>query len=232
MRLKHGRKIVTPLIREVLRDRRHIFKEYFTAEKVSFLGKNEDIKEEALVYCNQIEEFIEFLAMLRGKNFTDMTEKIGMDMGKGKLKLTLTMYDEDDVIPVESHSRVTREDGIGGGHVYRDLGGRKVIILAAVPDIPENYENCQTIFEKVQLKKILYRFAGDIKIYKIVGGMMSGNSKHPCPYCETPRNKDGTWEEPGKLRSFRDIEQNCTDWLNEDNGDRKKAKDHKNCVAK
>ena len=138
LRLKYGRNIVTPLIQEHLRDRKQIFKDYFAVEDVNFCGKDEEIKKEALVYCTKIEEFIKLLALLRGENFTEMTEKIGMDMGKGKLKLTLTMYDEDNIIPMQSASRASREDGMGAGNVYRDLGGRNVIVLAAVSNIPEN----------------------------------------------------------------------------------------------
>ena len=94
-------------------------------------------------------------------------------MGKNMLKLTLTMYDEDEILPVSNPPPAKQSDGIRHGQIYCDLGGQKVIVLAVVPNIPESYDNSRIIFDKVQIQKILFTFAGDLKMIKIIGEMMS-----------------------------------------------------------
>ena len=51
-----------------------------------------------LVFCTDQEELIKRIAMLRKLPVHMIGKKIGMDDGKGSLKLTLTVYDPDDVM--------------------------------------------------------------------------------------------------------------------------------------
>ena len=165
-----------------------MFEEFCMAEFVEFEDKNGEQVNEALVFCSQIEDFVEFLSALRGENFTDLAQKIGVDSGKGFLKVTLTLYNEEEVIPLNNNNqRVKRSGGIGSNTSYRDLGSKKVIILAAMSGVPETYNNCKVIFDKLQLSTLLFKFAGDFKIFNIIGGLMSCSSSHPCCYCETSK---------------------------------------------
>ena len=60
-------------------------------------------------------------ASLRGYNFTDMAQKVGMDSGKGHLRMVLTMYDEDELMN-NTKDRVVRSGGIGSGSSYKLTG--------------------------------------------------------------------------------------------------------------
>ena len=107
-----------------------------------------------------------------------------MDSGKGHLRMILTMYDEEDILPVHTMSRVTREEGIGGGTGYKLTGRRKIMIIASAPKVPENHHNCSIFIDKANINSLVYKFTGDLKLYNIVGGLMSSSAKHPCIYCE------------------------------------------------
>ena len=104
------------------------------------------------------------------------------------------------------------------------------MILASAPNVPESYLNCSIIMEKVNINSVVYTFTGDLKIYNIVGGLMSCSSLCPCIYCESSR-VDGVWEEDGELRTFRNIQDNLDGWKTA-GGVRKKAKYFSNCVEK
>ena len=231
LRLKYGQRAVKPHIREHLVERKKMFEEFYMAELVEFEDKNGEQVNEALVFCSQIEDFVEFLSALRGENFTDLAQKIGVDSGKGFLKVTLTLYNEEEVIPLNNNNqRVKRSGGIGSNTSYRDLGSKKVIILAAMSGVPETYNNCKVIFDKLQLSTLLFKFAGDLKIFNIIGGLMSCSSSHPCCYCETSKSKKEGWGELGQLRTKKNVKENCADWET-DGAIWKKAKKFKNCVA-
>ena len=87
-----------------------------------------------------------------------------------------------------------RSDGIGASEKFRELGVRKVMILASVENVPESYQNCRIILEKVNIVQMIFHFAGDLKMLNIVAGIMACSSTCPCPYCEA-RNVKGKWED-------------------------------------
>lgn len=199
-------------------------------ETITFKDSEDNTFESPLVYCCDLVGFVETVAYLRGYNFTDMAHKIGMDSGKGHLRMVLTMYDEEDILPNNNKERVTRAEGIGAGTSYRLTGRKKIMILASAPKVPENYNNCAIFINKVNISSLVYTFTGDLKLYNIIGGLMASSSKCPCIYCEGSR-ENGKWEEGAPLRTFRNIQQNVDDWLNS-GGNKKKAKLFTNCVEK
>ena len=184
IRLKWGWKAVENNVREALVERKGIFAKYFAVEMTTFLDSDENPFQSPFVFCSDLVGFVETLAYLRGYNFTDMAQKIGMDSGKGHLRMVLTMYDEEDIIPVNNKPRATRMEGIGAGTSYRLTGRRKIMILASAPKVPENHHNCSLFIDKVKINSLVYKFTGDLKLYNIVGGLMSSSAKHPCIYCE------------------------------------------------
>ena len=228
LRLKCGWKAVETNVRAALTERKGIFAKYFSVEMTTFLDSDDKPFQSPFVFCSDLVGFVETLAYLRGFNFTDMAQKIGMDSGKGHLRMVLTMYDEEDIIPVNNKPRITRMDGIGAGTSYRLTGRRKIMILASAPKVPENHHNCSIFIDKVNINSLVYKFTGDLKLYNIVGGLMSGSAKHPCIYCEAAK-EDGKWQEDAPLRTLRNIQQHVDDWQTS-GGDRKKAKMFSNCV--
>ena len=184
LRLKWGWKAVETNVREALVERKGVFAKYFDIESITFEDSEGELFQSPFVFCSDICGFVETLAFLRGHNFTDMAHKIGMDSGKGHLRMVLTMYDEEDILPVHTNSRVTREEGIGGGTGYKLTGRRKIMIIASAPRVPENHHNCSIFIDKANINSLVYKFTGDLKLFNIVGGLMSCSARHPCIYCE------------------------------------------------
>ena len=165
----------------MLKERKHIFDEFFTAEETVFVDSNGDFFMETLVWCHDLVGFAQTLALHRNQNFGDLVEKIGMDSGKGiifsniifkiylykgHLKTTLEMYDPDNIFS-PAVSRTTRAQGIGSRDKVKELGVLKIMILASVQGVPENHVNCKIILDKLNINQMLYTFTGDLKLYNI-----------------------------------------------------------------
>ena len=170
-------------IKKALTERKGIFAKYFAVETTTFKDSDDNPLESPFVYCCDLVGFVETLAYLRGYNFTDMAQKIGMDSGKGHLRMVLTMYDDEDLLHT-TKDRVTRAEGIGSGSSYRLTGRRRIMILASAPKVPENYFNCSIFINKVNINSLVFTFTGDLKLYNIIGGLMSSSCRCPCIYCE------------------------------------------------
>ena len=145
LRLKWGWKFIEPYVKEALTEKKGVFAGFFKVEKVTFKNNDGEDFESPLVFCSDVVGFVETLAHLRGYNFTDMVEKVGMDSGKGHLRMVLTLYDEEDLLHLSTGSRVTRQEGIGSGCQYKLTGRKKIMILATTPKVPESYLNCSII---------------------------------------------------------------------------------------
>ena len=117
--------------------------------------------------------------------------KVGLDKGRDHLKMILSLYNPDEVMRIISGGRVTMEMGIGSGDDYSLIGKRKIMIIAIVPDIPENYFNLQILYDLTQINSVVYQQTGDLKAINILLGLMSCSSACGCCYCQAPRNTDG-----------------------------------------
>ena len=84
--MKFGYKAIVPHLKSILKQRKHIFDEYFTAEETVFVRSDGDYVLETLVWCHDLIGFAQTLALLRDKSFHDLVEKIGKDNGKGNTK--------------------------------------------------------------------------------------------------------------------------------------------------
>ena len=247
LRRKFGWKSVEPHLRKVLVERKQLFSDFFTSEPVEFQDKDGVPFNRVMVFCNNVVGFIELVAFLRNSNFQDLAEKVGIDSGvnlvlaviviliclisgKGHLKMTLTLYDPENLLPATDTSRISRKDGIGSGSSYRMTGVRKILLLAITPKVNESYHNVRVLLEKVKINELLYKFTGDLKLYNIVAGIMSASSLCPCVYCEAKR-EGGQWEVGARMRTFGNIMENFQDWSRAGSKSAK-AKEFKNCTGK
>ena len=140
LRLKFGRKSVQSGLRETMVSDKTMFDPFFMADEIQFIDCDNNPLVRPFVYCSDIIGFVSELAQLRGFSVSDLSLKVGVDGGKGHLKMILTMYEPDRVLDNRvTRNRVTREAGIGSGEHYSLLGRKKVMILAIAPDTPENY---------------------------------------------------------------------------------------------
>ena len=92
IRLKWGRKSIVKDIKTKLARRKTIFEDFFSAEKVSFIHNGSGL-ERSLIFCNDIQQFVERVCDFRGYHFTEIQNQIGSDSGKGKICFSLvSMY--------------------------------------------------------------------------------------------------------------------------------------------
>ena len=213
IRLKFGRKSVERDIKLTLKQRKGIFSDLFSQEIVNFKDSKGNTLSRPFVYCNNTKEFLQRISLLRGDHSLVNEDKIGFDDGKNVLKLTLSIYDPQNTIPLQSQSkRVTRAQGIGGGTKFQNNGVNKIFILAAAPQTPETYENCKMFLEKTLINQIDFHFASDLKMANICLGIMSHASLHPCPYCEGKKNE---FLPEAPTRTLDTISDNFNKWKNE-----------------
>ena len=225
LRLNFGRKIAQPGLRETMVSDKTLFDPYFTADEIQFIDSDDNPLVRPFVYCCDITGFVSALAELRGFSVSDLSLKVGLDGGKGHLKMILTMYEPDRVLDNKvARSRVTREAGIGSGESYSLLGRKKVMILAIAPDTPENYTNLQMFYDMVRINKLEYKQTGDFKALNLLLGLMSCSSQYGCCYCEAKRSSD-EWSDGGaRLRSADSLCENADNFKKLGGGDRSKAK--------
>ena len=69
---------------------------------------------------------------------------------------------------VEGYKTVDKEQ-------FKDTSTKRVIILAHVDDIPENYHNISIILEKLNIHQLYmeYKLVSDLKLYNILLGLTS-----------------------------------------------------------
>ena len=233
MRLQLGRKVVEPRVREFMVEEKTKFDSFFSADLIQFSDSNGNNIIRPFVYCSDLLGFVHEVARLRGLHVGDLVYKVGLDGGKGHLKMVLSMYDPDRVLDnLGGGGRVSRDLGIGSGGDYSLLGRKKVMLLAISPDIPENYRNLQTIYDLVGVSKLPFKQTGDLKAINIMLGIMSCSSSCGCCYCQTKRTDKEWISGGGTLRTAGSLSENF-EKFKKSGGDRDKAKDiSNNCVQK
>ena len=137
-------------------------------------------------FCNQEEECNQILET---------------DEGKGSLKLVLALTklteqnldDGDDFDDVDTSKDQTEETDTGDDEVdeipgleevelekprFKDMGVKKVFVLAIAPKTPETYLNMKILIEKIKLNKLKnYIMVADLKLVNIILGLGTHSSK-------------------------------------------------------
>ena len=139
LRLQFGRKVVESGMRETPTKEKQKFDQFFSADLIKFKDNDGSLISMPAVFCSNIVGFVNELMELRRMEPGDMKLKVGLDKGRGHLKMILSMYNPNEVMKNKGIGRVTMKMGIGPGDDYSQIGKRKIMILAIVPDIPENY---------------------------------------------------------------------------------------------
>ena len=77
------------------------------------------------------------------ENSKSLLLKVGTDSGCGLFKICLSVFDMDNL---ESGSK------LGLSKEFKDSGMKKVFLVAAVADVPENYQNAKKLVEALIAK--------------------------------------------------------------------------------
>ena len=127
----------------------------------------------------------------------------GVDSGRNFFKVCLTIHSKDENPKVQPNKKSFSKQ-------YLNSGVKKVIILAAVENCCELYENVKEVFEALKLDEIDFVFCADGKMQNASMGMSAPSCTHPCIYCEGRYfSKTGTWDDNRTPRTFGSCRQNA-----------------------
>ena len=165
-----------------------------------FATENEKLKTrenfEQHFVCSDVNEVVERVIKMREIDESNMIVRIGMD-GGGFMKVCLSVFD--------MHQEKKEQGRLKNR--FKDSGVKKLLILAIVPDIQENYINVKRIWLEAGLDKIHqnYTIASDLKLCNILLGLMSHSSSHPCCWCDIGKNDLNNKGTPRTIKSLLDI---------------------------
>ena len=190
-----------------------------------------------VVYCNNLEALLIFLKKERQLGDNSVV-KIGIDGGRGSIKVMLTIHD-----PNEKDSRKSPKSSLLSSpksprkkrrkqkalsrlqKEYLNSGDKKCVILGLVQDIPENYENVKKLLELIDIGSIQHHLACDMKLQNILLGLQGHSATHPCVYCTGQK----PWDCPGELRTLGGIKEQVKNYEKAPKS-KKIAKNFYNCV--
>lgn len=92
----------------------------------------------------------------------------------------LSLEDDSD-IPVKK--KVLYSEVGNTGKKAKLTNVHRLIMICAVPQIKETYDNVKLLFKLTNLNKIPFRFVSDFKLLLIVHDIQTSTAMNPCPYC-------------------------------------------------
>ena len=125
LRLQFGRKIVESGLRETLSHEKAKLDQFFSADLIQFKDNDGNPMQRPVVFCSNTVDFIRELMDLRQMDPGDFKLKVGLDKGRGHLKMILSMYNPDEVLKCRVGGRITMKMGIGCGDDYSLIGKKK-----------------------------------------------------------------------------------------------------------
>ena len=128
---KFGRNIITPKIKEKLRDRKRILDQLMNTKEMEFLNKDGDKIKTSFVYCEDITGLVNFNCDWRSNEKKDCELVVGVDNGKGKLIMTLNCVNKNEE---------TKQ-------AFMSTGAKKGFVIGCAEKVPENYSNVAMFFE-------------------------------------------------------------------------------------
>ena len=240
LRVKFGRNVVEPGLKQALPEHNRKFENYFTVKKKTFETSDGVLMEKPLFFCHSPEEFLLEVDRERGLEMEDQITLIQGDSGQGYTKICASRISIKDLQKEElsrtygagyscmggdgengraRKRRRSREDGVEGGDQFESWGSRKILLLAVVHKVPETAYNLETIFSAIKIKNLKFRFTGDFAFFMPSLGLLKGcSSCNPCPYCDQERSKEGggkaRWVEgtDTNLRTFGSLLGNYAAW--------------------
>lgn len=220
-KITQNRKAIAPCLEKSLLQKSKLLDNFFSAIEIDIELSDKSIEKRSFVYCNSLINFIEYVKKIR--YLDNVHVKIGIDGGRGFLKLTLSLQ-------CTSATDTTQSDNKSNGlesKKYKDSGVKKIFILGIVPSAPENHNNVSKMWETVNVNGSLDTIATDLKMANILFGLMSHSSSFPCTWCEAPA---GQLQDLGEPRTLQRIKQLNKEWMQKSSGNKKHAKNYKNCA--
>lgn len=218
LRYAHGRRFaVEGGLKKKLAEKDHVVDDFFSVQQVQFVKiEKEKIVQEDMrwtVLCKDVSGLIKKVKNDRGICEEDeVLVKIGIDGGGGFLKICLSVFktekEENPGVPSKRRKRHSLEEGVtSGGHgQLKDSGVKRLLLLAVVPSVQENFENLKLLWAKLGMHDLECPFtiATDLKLCNILLGVMAHGCNHPCCWCDVHRSH---LDEKGTARSTKTIQE-------------------------
>ena len=143
------------------------------------------------VFCEDCDELVQLVLYERGLDPHACDVHVGFDGGQGILKIGFTVTERNETVTPTERSKYS--DGVAPKSA-KSSSVKKLLVLGAVPDVPENYSNVKTILDQLNIEAIQFTVSADIKMLMIMVGKSSGSPKHGCPFCSacSPYLENGT----------------------------------------
>lgn len=191
IRATAGKRSIPPYYRD------HASKKAKTLEDVYQCGHyNLDVEKEPekenrpVVYADA--EALLNSVMEARKQYGEVVIKLMADGGKGFFKISMTilpknfreeMSESDDGESPTKRQRTTYKEGGSLGKKSNLNGVNRLIMLCAVPNIKETYDNVRILWNITRLNSIPYKIVTDYKLLLILIGQQTATSSYPCPFC-------------------------------------------------
>lgn len=220
-----SRTSIAPNLKKVLTEHGRTLESFFQCKTLSLSQtQNKDVVyvEKAVVYCKDINSFIEFVLAKR-KIRNNYLIKIGLDGGGGSMKICLNIFED-----VENKNECGTDLSITEKQYkskYLNTGVKKLFIIGIAFEVQESYDNVSKLMNILEIDKIQFVVAVDLKLANTIIGIQSHSSKHPCTCCEG----SSPWNTYSQLRTLGRIREMVKGFRNT-GGKQKKASDFMNCV--
>ena len=122
----------------------------------TFVNEKSNIQEsfeQHAVICNDLNGLVDRIIEKSEINEENMLVRIGLDGGGGFMKICLSMFDFSDTADKSSSN--------GGKCLkewFKNSGVKKVLIIAVVPNIQENYCNIKSLWLEACLENLTWKF--------------------------------------------------------------------------
>lgn len=221
-------------LKQKLIEKNHKLDKFFTSKITDFvhIATNGQCSHtpRSIVYCINSNDLRDYVLEQRNiQNGENYITKIGIDGGGDFLKVCVNIQKECCESELSSFKRTGYHEGVAAKSM-KDSSVKKLFIIGIVPNVQENYTNILKVWNLLQLinNDILSNavISTDLKMTNIILGLMAHSSTHPCSWCNIAKEN---LVEVGEPRTLGNIIDNFWSW-NADGRNKKKAKNHGNCV--
>ena len=144
--------------------------------------KESEHSEQSTVVCTDLCKFVVLILQKRSlRNSKSLLVKVGIDAGGGFLKISMSLFEMDILVSANK---------VGLSKKFKHSGVKKVFLIAAVSNAPENDQNVKKLWLNLGLENLDRRFAivTDLKLCNILLGMMPHSCCHFCYWCNLEKS--------------------------------------------
>ena len=211
-------------LKTALTSRNRAFNELFSVKK-GFFSKNDGSKEQEArtVVIADLPSLITVLLDKREIDPNNHQLHLGLDGGQCVLKICLLVC---PAVGSEDEPPRKRAFDPVGSSAFKFSSANKLMIIAAVHGVDENYDNVKQLLELLDMDSAGESpFSVDIKMMYLLSGKQSAGCRHNCPYCEC----FGDFKCPCQLYTLGSLKEHLTNFENAGKN-KKNAKNYSNVI--